>query len=187
MIWSFLRHGESIANAEGWLAGHTDADLTHKGVRQALAVRDALEDIVFERVVVSDLLRARRTAALALPTWDVVVDSRVRERTLGDWEGRTRKELREEGAMATLLSWHGRPPRGESQADLADRVTSALIDYEDGVPTLIVCHGGVMRAMLGLLDGEPESTRSRVRYPNCALQVRQLERGRLRSLESRAR
>ena len=181
-VWSFLRHGESVANAGGWLAGHADVDLTPRGVEQATAATAELADVPFDRVLVSDLLRARRTAALALPGHPVTLDRALRERTLGAWDGRSRKDLSAIGAMATLLTWHRRPPQGESHADLARRAIAALAAHDTGQDTLVVCHGGLMRAVLGVVDGTPPDAIPFVRFPNCALQVRALPEAGWRSL-----
>ncbi|MCB9677512.1 MAG: histidine phosphatase family protein [Alphaproteobacteria bacterium] len=177
--WTFLRHGESVANAEGWLAGHTDAPLTAKGEAQAIAQRDVLKDVPFTRVLVSDLQRARRTLALALPDWSgpVVVSDRLRERTIGDWDGMTADALRALGGFDVLVTWDGRPPNGESHADLARRVIAELDRLDADEDTLVVCHGALMRAVLGVLDDRPKEAIGLLRYPNCALQTRQVERG----------
>ena len=58
-----VRHGESVANAQGLLLGRTDAELTETGRAQALAARALLDGPVAE-VRSSPLRRARDTAAL---------------------------------------------------------------------------------------------------------------------------
>ncbi|MEZ4318236.1 MAG: histidine phosphatase family protein [Myxococcota bacterium] len=182
--WSFLRHGESVANAEGWLAGHTDAPLTPKGEREAVEAGEALRDVPFTRVLVSDLSRARRTLELALPHWDgpVTVSAGLRERTIGDWDGMPGNALAKLGGFDVLLTWDGRPPNGESHADLADRVLRTLDGLDADEDTLVVCHGALMRAVLGVLDGRPRDEIGRIRYPNCALQTRQVDVGGWRAL-----
>ena len=37
--WHFVRHGQSVANAEGWVAGHVDTPLTELGKHQARQLR----------------------------------------------------------------------------------------------------------------------------------------------------
>lgn len=174
--WTFLRHGESWANAEGWLAGHTDVGLTPQGEAEARSVAGSVRDVPFTRVIVSDLTRALRTLELAAPDWTgpIVVDRRIRERTIGDWDGQAFKEVH---AMALLTTWDGRPPNGESHADLAVRALSALADLESDEDTLVVTHGGWMRVVLGTLDARPPAAIGRLRYPNCALQTRAVPRG----------
>jgi probable phosphoglycerate mutase len=180
--YSFLRHGESTANAGGWLAGHTDAPLTDAGRAQARAAADPLNDVPFARVWVSDLVRATGTFALARPDWNgpLTVDAGLRERTLGDWDGASRETLDAVDAWSVLVTWDGRPPGGESHADLARRILDTLTRLErtqGSADTLVVCHGGVMRVVLGLLDDRPRADLCRVRYPNGALQTRAVTPG----------
>ena len=54
-----VRHGESMANAQGLLLGRTDAELTETGRAQAAAVPSLLERPVVE-LRSSPLRRARR-------------------------------------------------------------------------------------------------------------------------------
>jgi 2,3-bisphosphoglycerate-dependent phosphoglycerate mutase len=161
-IWTFLRHGQSTANLEGTLAGWRDVPLTPDGEEEAREAGVDLADIDFDEVVSSDLVRARETARLALGSWAqhtgrpipaMVIDRDLRERTVGAWEGQPRAFLREQGQLALLASWEGQAPGGgESHKDLARRVFPALARYV-GRRVLFVCHGGVMRVVVGLLDG----------------------------------
>ncbi|MBU6423779.1 MAG: phosphoglycerate mutase family protein, partial [Chloroflexi bacterium] len=59
----FVRHGESEANAARRYAGQADSPLTERGRQQAEAVAAALRGVRLDRVVSSDLSRARDTAA----------------------------------------------------------------------------------------------------------------------------
>jgi len=157
--WHFVRHGESVANAQGWVAGHVDAGLTRAGVEQAEALRPALAELRPGRVVSSDLVRARRTAELA---WDerapgLEVHEALRERHLGAWEREPLGRLRRDGRIRTLYSWRGAPPQGESQRMLSKRVLTWLAAHDDGTETLLFVHGGLIRCVVGLADGtDPE-------------------------------
>ncbi len=157
--WHFVRHGESVANAQGWVAGHVDAELTRAGVEQAESLRPALAELRPGRVVSSDLARARRTAELA---WGdrapgLEVHEALRERHLGAWERETLGTLRGDGRIRTLYSWRGTPPDGESQRMLAARVLTWLAAHDDGTETLLFVHGGLIRCVVGLVDGtDPE-------------------------------
>ena len=151
----FVRHGESVANAEGWLAGHRDVPLTARGLDQARALAPSLRDLRPDRVVASDLQRAWQTGALAwhgAPPGSRVPE--LRERHVGRWEGVPLSRLAEAGAMSVLTSWEGAPPDGESQEVLSLRVLGWLEAHEDR-DTLIFAHGGVIRCVVGLLDREP--------------------------------
>jgi len=155
MRWVFVRHGESEANQAGWLSGHRDVALTPAGEAQARALGEALAGRVFTRVCASDLQRAWRTAALALPAASIERHAALRERHLGDWEGRQRAALVADGGMASLVSWVGAPPGGESQRDLAARVLVWLAEQPPAASTLVVAHGGVLRVIAGLAGEVP--------------------------------
>jgi broad specificity phosphatase PhoE len=175
----FVRHGESEANAGGWLAGHRDVGLTPQGLVQARALRPLLAELRPERVWTSDLQRTLQTAQLA---WDhrlppAQVAQAVRERHLGEWEGRSMAELRATGEHEVLLSWDNGPPGGESHELLARRALGFLAQQEDGRPTLIFSHGGWIRTVLGLLDRTPRHEIGQSKIANTELQVRDVLRG----------
>lgn len=157
-LWVFARHGESEANAQGWLAGHYDVDLTPTGEAQAAALARELSGRRFDRVLCSDLRRARRTAEAVLLGRDTPLEvvPALRERDLGAWACRSRQALRDSGELRTLLGWWEHPPGGESHQHLALRALRWLAQ-DPGVvgDTLVVGHGGLNRVLLGLLDGKP--------------------------------
>lgn len=165
--WILVRHGESQANADGRLAGHLDVGLTERGREQARQAGRALAGERFALAITSDLRRASDTARLLLDQWSeargepppalrTVPD--LRERSVGEWADLLRADLRAEGKMPYLTSWSLAPPGGESQGQLARRVLPALAEIEAGMSgqegsILVVAHGGVMRVVLGLLEG----------------------------------
>jgi broad specificity phosphatase PhoE len=150
--WRFIRHGQSFANAEGWLAGHQDVGLTELGITQATAARAGLEPP--DRVFCSDLRRARETVA-ALGRPDATFTPRLRERHLGAWEGMEKAALRADGTWATLLTWEQGPPEGETQAAVARRMLKFLADEDAAGVTWVVSHATAIRCAVGLLDGIP--------------------------------
>jgi broad specificity phosphatase PhoE len=180
-VWAFLRHGQSVANLEGTLAGWTDVPLTPRGEWEARDAGEELASIDFDEVVSSDLVRARETARLALGSWAahtgrpipaLVFDPALRERTVGEWEGKPRAFLREQGQLEHLASWDGRAPGGgESHRDLARRVFPALARHL-GRRVLFVCHGGVMRVVVGLLDGVEDEDVGKTTPANAEIIVR---------------
>lgn len=162
------RHGQTAWNVAGWAQGHTDIPLDEVGRAQAAALARGLAEKGVERVIASDLLRARETAeALGLP---VETRSDLRERSFGEWEGRHYLDV-----IADLDALPGdrleaRPPGGESFADLWARVgpvAEELKAYDR--TTLVVCHGALKATLLArMLDGTLH-TASLFRFPNCAL------------------
>jgi septum formation protein len=135
-----------------------------------------------DRVLTSDLQRARDTATLALEArgsapLEIRELEALRERTLGDWQGHRYAELRADGRTGELIEWEGIIPGGENLQQLARRVVPALVPFDDGSTTLLVAHGGVIRVLLGLLDGWTRDQVGRRQVPNAIPIHRDLEPG----------
>src|SRR5919206_3871545 len=83
-----VRHGESTWNAEERLQGQLDPPLSERGREQARALGAAVDLTGFppERIVCSDLTRARETAEL-LGVAPGRYDERWREIDIGEWGG----------------------------------------------------------------------------------------------------
>lgn len=183
--WLLVRHGQSIANAEGWLAGHRDVPLTERGRGDALNVRDQLAGVVIDRVITSDLERAIDTAAPACAARALTPtrDPRLRERDVGAHEGRRRADLMEQGIIPWFSTWDARPPRGESLTEIALRVLTALDEHDDDAVVLVVSHGGPLRVALGVCDallaGAPIPAATELPGPirNAVINTRALPRG----------
>jgi broad specificity phosphatase PhoE len=177
--WSFIRHGQSEANRGGWFAGHVDSPLTRLGETQAVAARSVLAAVDFTRAFASDLQRARRTAELLLQHTGVALQTTpaLRERSCGHWERRAITEIEAAGDLATFTTWTGRPGGGESLRDTAVRALSFLAAIDDGQNTLVVAHGALLRATLGVLDGMDPTAIGSWRPANCELHIRDYPRG----------
>ncbi|MFZ5480068.1 MAG: histidine phosphatase family protein [Myxococcota bacterium] len=154
--WIFLRHAESRANAEGWLSGWDDVELTEAGVQQARAAADRLAGYGIGRVLASDLQRAWRTAELAMGALGVPIHRvpDLRERHMGVLQGQPRDAVRADGRHARWLTpWEVGPPGGESHAVAVRRAVAALRHWDDGTTTLVVAHGSLLRGLIGMIDG----------------------------------
>jgi broad specificity phosphatase PhoE len=152
----FVRHGESEANAAQRFAGHSDSPLTDLGRRQAEAVAEALADVRFDRVVSSDLSRARDTAAAIAARQGLPVETfrELREIDMGDAAGRKFEDARQhpEWSPDRFLKW----PGGESLDDALARVTAfldRLIAESPGRTICIVGHGGITRILVSQFMG----------------------------------
>ncbi len=179
--WIFVRHGQSVANVERWLSGHVDTPLTDEGRAQARSAAAELAGTPLARAFTSDLVRAHDTARILLDRRDVplTVTSALRERECGDWACAKLDELRASGEVELLFGWHSKPPGGESQAQVGARVLAwlASVSEVEGT-TLLVAHGGVIRILLGLLDGVALDAIGRNRVANATPHVRELAAGR---------
>ena len=170
--WIFIRHGQSIANVQGWFSGQRDVELTMRGEEEARRLKVDLKDIRVNRVFSSDLIRARRTAEIALAdtSHDIILEPRLRERSCGDYEGMSSVELKDNGTHAVLMAFDGRPPGGESLKDVALRAMGFLASVSEVAgPTLVFCHGALIRSVIGVLDGRPRAQISQWKPTNCEM------------------
>ncbi|MGE5324419.1 MAG: histidine phosphatase family protein [Actinomycetota bacterium] len=166
-----LRHGETEWNKEGRLQGHKDSSLTARGREQAQQLGRILAARVGQRQLsmhVSPLGRARQTAAILrqyLSGPEPVVDPRLREMTLGGWEGLTRGEVnaRWNGVIGGDLNaeWWFQAPGGETYENFRDRVCSWLVEQRGAI--IAVSHGITTRMIRGEYVGL--SRRERLSLP----------------------
>jgi broad specificity phosphatase PhoE len=149
-----VRHGESTWNADELLQGQLDPPLSERGREQSAALAAVLDGVPDERIVCSDLGRARETAEL-LGVRPARFDPRWREIDVGEWGGRPAAEIDAQGTE--LTNWRGGPrkaPSGEAWQDFAARVAGAVDELiEAGGPWLVVCHGGCIRAAVAHVTG----------------------------------
>ncbi len=151
------RHGETDWNAEGRWQGQTDVPLNPNGRAQAHTLAERMRREGIAAMASSDLSRARTTAeivAQVLGTGTIHTDPGLREQRYGRFEGLTRREsaarFPEEWARY-VADWRTTPPEGESYRALVARVGAAIHRIAEGLasPTLVVMHGGAIRAILG--------------------------------------
>lgn len=151
-----VRHGESEANAAGRFAGQNDSPLTARGREQAESVARFLRNVRFDRVISSDLSRARDTAAAIarLQGRDVEVVPDLREIDVGDAEGKAFEEMRSRPDYTPdgFLQW----PGGESleaAATRARRAIDRIVAESPGKTVCIVGHGGIARILVSYFMG----------------------------------
>jgi glucosyl-3-phosphoglycerate phosphatase len=149
-----VRHGESTWNAEERLQGQLDPPLSELGREQSRALAGVLDGLPDERVICSDLGRARETAEL-LGLRPARFDERWREIDVGEWAGRPAAEIDAQGTE--LTNWRGGPrkaPDGESWADFSARVAGAFDELAAaGGSWMVVCHGGCIRVAAAHVTG----------------------------------
>ena len=180
----FIRHGQSVANRDGWLAGHIDAPLSPLGVHQARLLQRELRTQRFSRILTSDLQRAVRTAELACTTQTHRIESypELRERYLGDWEYKSRRWATTPERKHHLMSWETGPPNGESRLDVARRVLQFLTTLEPMPMTLMVAHGTLLSSIVGLLDRTPVDEMGWASVPNATPIYRTVSQGKWMSI-----
>jgi broad specificity phosphatase PhoE len=156
----FARHGETDDNVppprvQGWI----DTTLNDRGRAQAHTLAAAVRGCGLTALYSSHLARARETAEIAAAELglEVIVDERLAESRRGSWEGRLLEEIEREEPERWAAWRRGgadfRFPGGESLAEHAERVTTALEEIRRGpTPALCVCHGGTIRCAFALTN-----------------------------------
>jgi probable phosphoglycerate mutase len=164
-----VRHGQTEFNSVGRLQGHVDSPLTPLGVDQAKRVGALLKSLIGEPagwvIEASSLGRATHTAriiAKVLGAGEITPDDRLREVSMGSWDGLTVKEIAaiapQVVAAAPRSSLFFHSPDGESYAAITARLSAWLqAAVADGGPRIVVSHGvsgRVLRALYAGVDWE---------------------------------
>lgn len=150
-----VRHGHAGPDHTRRYLGRTDWPLSREGLKQADCLRAGLADITLDRILTSDLTRARQTAELIACDRGQTVEClpELSEIAMGEWEALTPRQVRERFPAECLARdadlFNHRPPGGESFADLNNRVIPLFIRLAAATGnTLIVAHAGVNRLIL---------------------------------------
>jgi len=173
----FLRHGESVGNAEARWQGQSDYPLTEKGraQSQALAERWKSENVKFDLVVSSPLIRAKETAETITSALNVPLefDQIWLERAIGEMEGLTAEEVRQKPRPPYTTPYDSIGGDGEGDWALylrAGQALQALLHRPPG-SYLIVSHGGLLNQLMHAIVGVPphvDPSGVRFRFENTA-------------------
>jgi broad specificity phosphatase PhoE len=154
-VLALIRHGQTRANTEGRWQGQSDWGLDDTGHRQARALRDWYG--VFPTVYTSPLGRARSTAEYVAMDGVVEVEG-LKELDMGRWEGLTSDEIYETWPeLMDTIYRDGvdlrRGETGESWGEMTGRMRATVhgLAPVTGDPTLVVAHGGAIRAYVSSL------------------------------------
>ena len=176
IVW---RHGRTEWNATGRFQGQADVPLDELGLLQAKRAAPVLAALAPERIVASDLSRARQTAAplAELTGLAVSTDPRLREIHVGSWEGLTSDEVAAVDPERAARYFAGedirRSATGETVGEVSARVAEALTEIAegtaDGATAVVVMHGLAARVgICGLVGFPPETWRLLAGLQNCA-------------------
>lgn len=177
-----IRHGESEANAikddnKKIFIGQWECELTGKGRQQAMSLRDnpILKDA--DAYFCSDLKRAVDTAR-CITDCDVTVDKRLRERSLGIFEGILIDEIKNNPLYSEYFNdpeysgfRHGftkKAPDGENYCDVCERVSSFLDELnKDYKKIVIVSHFCAIRCIIKIVKKLSNEETINLKVRNC--------------------
>ncbi|QIL81915.1 histidine phosphatase family protein [Diaphorobacter sp. HDW4A] len=155
-----IRHGETAWNVDTRIQGHLDIPLNDIGEWQAQQAAGALANENIDAIYSSDLQRAFATAqAIAQTTGaPLIANQQLRERSFGDFQGRTFAQIEAE-SPEDAMRWRKRDPEfvpgggGESLTMLLARIDQTVNDLAALHPDeqiVLVAHGGVMDVLYRL-------------------------------------
>jgi broad specificity phosphatase PhoE len=158
-----LRHGQTEWNLAGRFQGRLDSPLTALGESQANAFGRTLARLTARSgapltAYVSPLRRARRTADLAARhlDLDLIVEPRLAEIDVGEWEGLTELEIDRQspGALTRVARFEAlfHAPGGERFEAMHARVSSWLADLNSGSVAAFT-HGITSKVLRGIYLG----------------------------------
>ena len=149
---TFMRHAETVCNARKIFSGRIDCELSAKGIQDTLKNFSFKKDD-FDVYYCSPLKRTMDTLKLVVQDVEVdnvIIDKRIIEISIGDWEGKQKSDFPEDLLRAYR---HGlyTPPKAETTQEVDNRVISFVCDlfekYDDNSKILVVAHNGVMRSI----------------------------------------
>ncbi|MDD6338925.1 MAG: histidine phosphatase family protein [Butyrivibrio sp.] len=172
-IW-ITRHGQTELNLKKLMQGRVDEPLNDTGRNQAKAARTQIGDIKFDAVFASPLDRAVETATILgeVDRSQVITDDRIIETDFGKYDMKSYYRM----GIPMTLYWalpeiFPAPKTVETIESMVERSRSFLNDIQekDYDNVLIVCHGGIIRALCGCLENRKRGIKWRPKPHNCEI------------------
>lgn len=154
-----FRHGESVDNEKFIFSGWREAEITNKGMEQALEIARKIKDKKIDMLISSPQVRAVDTMKIGIclnddaRTLEIETDPRIKERSYGDLQGKSKIERQLEDPEELLKirrTFDTVPPNGESIEMVCERVADFCDEIiplmkEHGMNVAISCHGNSIR------------------------------------------
>lgn len=167
----FVRHSETEGNRRHLFYGSLDLPITEYGKTQAKRVGELLENVKFDKVYQSPMLRVDQTVDVVLGENRYAKQSmpermkieEIRELDFGLWEGLTYNEIREkfpDTVDVWIKDWeHSRPDGGEPfhhfyegrvPAGFARIMEDAKANHLENGTIMIAAHNGPLQAIFAV-------------------------------------
>ena len=154
----FLRHTSLKVEIDVFY-GQTDLDVSDNFEEEVALIKKKILNFNIDtdsiKVYSSPLKRCIKLTKRL--TENYIIDERIKEMNLGDWEMKKMTSIPEREKLEwenNLLSF--KIPNGESNEEFLKRLKSFLEDiFKFNEDALIVCHAGSINGMLSLLTKEP--------------------------------
>lgn len=152
-----VRHGQTDWNIERKTQGHTDIPLNENGKKQAKILAKNIGHLSIDKIISSDLLRAKETAEIINERFgkEIILDTRIREINYGILEGVPRELLIQD----TWDIFNNNPEqlKAESKIHIFERIKSFFDELQNSKDNiLVVSHGGTLRMIMYYAENRNE-------------------------------
>lgn len=163
-----IRHGQTVWNAGKRLQGRRDIELNAYGRQLAGELGEKLENVPFDCIYASPLIRAYETACLIRGHRNIPIirDGRLREMSFGVMEGtRVEEWLAEDCPYRFFFDEPERyvpPEDGESIDEVMARTSEFLQEviepqYKTATRLMIVAHGALNKGLMCRIEGNDKA------------------------------
>lgn len=167
-IW-FVRHAKTAWNEDERYQGHTDTPLSSEGLNEISGWKPPVDpEVVFS----SPLKRAHDTAKKLFPNKEIITDVRLREMSLGAWEGKTKSEVKALIGDMPNDGWYGldyRDHGGETMREVMFRLQKWIeeVSQRSEKVIFVVSHKATITALYALSTGWDNLSKPnpRIRFP----------------------
>ena len=152
-----IRHGKTQANAMSLYCGSTDVPLSEEGREELRQIHYHIPNV---RFLTSGMKRTNETLKILFGDVPFEEDPGFREVDFGVFEMYSYEQLKDDPAFRAWCTGDNEtnvPPGGESGAQMKARVVKAFSRLPED--TVLVCHGGVIAAIMAHLFPEEQKTR----------------------------
>lgn len=145
-----IRHGQTEWNVLKKMQGSADIPLNEKGIEQAQQVKSNLENVTFDVILCSPMIRAKQTAEIIKNerNLNIIFDNRLRERDYGEFEGTSKSSFNYNDFWA--YNKNIKYAKAENVQEFFNRVYGFLDEIKNKYidkNILIICHAGVIKAI----------------------------------------
>lgn len=169
-----VRHGEVPHNANKVYSNENE-DLNIKGIAQAEQLKNKIQELEYDVIISSPLIRAKHTAEIInVKNRNVLIDNRLEERNPGDLSGQPLEVTNRE----EYWNYYTKIQYGTSEniQEFFKRVYNFLdeLKTKNYESVLIVAHSGVSKAFYGYFEGIENGLFLNKGLKNCEIKEYQL-------------
>lgn len=167
-----IRHGETDVNLENRINSLNEDDLNETGIMQAKQVGIELENIDYDFIISSPLIRTRHTAeVLNVKNKKIIFDNRLIERDAGVFTKQSLEHIDSDDW------WNLNPKEDYKDAETVKNVLDRIYEFLDELKEqyknekiLLVTHGGVSKAISCYFNGIPDDGNlEKYKHNNCEI------------------